>query len=76
MITYVQSNSEGRVRDNSMGQLAIEIEEEQLCFYVDNGFKVKDMALMLGCSKQTVQRRLHSYNLSTRDDTELDELVQ
>ena len=50
-------------------------------FFVNSGFKVEDMALMLGCSKRTVERRLSTYNLSTRNHTvitdhELDELVQ
>ena len=57
------------------------IEEDQLSFFVDNNFKVEDMALILGCSKRTVERRLGAYNLSTRSystltDAELDNHVK
>lgn len=64
-----------------MGHPAIVIEEDQLSFFVDNSFKVEDMAHMLGCSKRTVERGLSSCNLSTRNysviaDHDLDELVR
>lgn len=77
----MQSESESGARVNAMGRPTLVIEEEQLHFFVDNGFKVEDMALMLGCSKRTVERRLSVYNLSTRKytiitDVELDELLQ
>ena len=49
-------------------------------FFVENGFKVKDIALLLRCSKRTVERRMHTYGLSSRNytvigDAELDEIV-
>ena len=74
----MQSESESRARVNAMGRPTLVIEEEQLHFFVDNGFKVEDM---LGCSKRTVKRRLSEYNLSTHNytvitDVEVDELLQ
>ena len=81
ILRYLQEEAEAGRRENTMGRPALLIEEEQLSFFVDNGFKVEDMALMLGCSKRTVERRLSTYNLSTRNytaitDHELDEQVQ
>ena len=81
MMRYLEAELDGRVRISSFGRPAIVIEEEQLIFFVDNCFKVDDMALILGCSKRTVERRLSMYQLSTRHftaitDIELDELVK
>ena len=81
ILRHLQEEAEAGRRENTMGRPALLIEEEQLSFFVDNGFKVEDMALMLGCSKRTVERRLSTYNLSTRNytaitDHELDERVQ
>ena len=59
---------EGSQQENTMGRPCLVI-EEQLSFFVGNGFKVEDMALMLGCSKRTIERRLSTYNLSIRNHT-------
>ena len=45
IILSMQSESESRARVSAMGRPTLVIEEEQLHFYVDNGFKVEDMAL-------------------------------
>ena len=50
-----------------MGRPALVIEEEKLSFVVDNGFRVEDIAIMFGCSKRTIERRLSEYQLSTRN---------
>lgn len=50
ILMHLREEVEGRQRANTMGRPALLIEEEQLSFFVDNGFKVEDMALMLGCS--------------------------
>ena len=49
------------VMGNAVGQPMLTIEEDQLSFFVDYNFKVKDMALMLGCSKRTIEIRLSAY---------------
>ena len=69
-----------RIRQSTIGRPSILVEESQLHFYVDNHFKVEEMALMLNCSKRTVERRLHAHGLSTRKytniaETEVDEVV-
>ena len=63
-----------------MGRPALVIEEEKLEFFVRNGFRVEDIAIMFGCSKRTIERRLSEYQLSTRSfstisDLQLDELI-
>ena len=64
-----------------MGRPALIVEEDRLRYFVDNKFKVKDMALLLGVSKRTIERRLSFYQLSTRcytiiSNQELDNIVQ
>ena len=73
-------NIRSTVTGRAMGRPSLVVEEDHLWFYVDHGFRVQDMALMLGCSKRTVERRLHMYNLSTQtytviSDYQLDDLV-
>ena len=81
ILLHLQDEREGRARENVAGHPSLMIEEEKLRFYVDNGFRVEDMALIIGCSKRTVERRLNAYQLSTRNysiiaDIDLDALVQ
>ena len=69
-----------RARGVAVGQPSLLIEEQNLRFFVDNGFKVEDMAFILGRGKRTVERRLQLYGLSTQNystisDSELDEAV-
>lgn len=57
-----------------------EVEKNQLVFLMDCGFKVEEMALLLSCSKRTVERKLQSHGLSQRNftlisDNQLDEVV-
>lgn len=63
-----------------LGRPSLIVEEDKLRFFVDSGFKVADMAAMCGVSKRTIERRLSSYDLSTRNytdisDADLDEVV-
>jgi len=62
---YAKNDSDIEVSERQQinGRPSIAIEESQLSFFVDS---VKDMALILGCSKQTIERRLSKYHLSTR----------
>ena len=77
ILSHLQEEAEAGQWENTMGRPALVIEEEQLFFFVDNGFKVQNMALVLDCSKRTVES---TYNLSTHNhtvisDLELDDLV-
>jgi hypothetical protein len=40
------------------GRPRIVVGEEQLCFFVENGFRIKDIASIFLCSECTVERRL------------------
>ncbi len=62
---------------NIRGHPRIGIDSNQLCYLVECGFRVRDIALILGCSKCTIERRmnelgLHSGDYSTITDDELD----
>lgn len=80
MVSIVQHICELEVRRNAVGRPSLEIEKDRLCFFVENGFKVEEMSLMLDCSKRSVERKLHAYGLSTRNytvisDSDLDNIV-
>ena len=64
------------------GRPKIVIERERLVFLQQCGFKIKDIATILGCSRCTVERRINEYNIPHRSDlyssisdAELDEKV-
>jgi DNA-binding NarL/FixJ family response regulator len=48
----------------SRGRPSFEIEEGQLNYLLDQGFKVKDISNMLGVSKRTVERRMSFFGMS------------
>ncbi len=82
MVHFIEEEFDEMIRSRGVaaGRPSLVIEQDHLRFFKDNGFKVHDMAMMLGCSKRTVERRLQLYNLSTRDytlisDPELDDIV-
>lgn len=58
------------------------IAEDHLQFYLQHNFKVQDIAVMFGCSKRTIERRMTEYGLSARgkystiSDTNLCEIIQ
>ena len=51
---------------NRKGRPPIIVAEDQMRFYLQHHFKIKDLAIMLGCSKRTIERRMHQYGLSSR----------
>ena len=46
------------------GRPSFEISREQLSFFIEQGFKVKDISAMLGVSVRTVERRMSLFGLS------------
>lgn len=48
------------------GRPSIQLEEENLRFLVETGFRVADIATMFGCSERTVERRLQQLNINLR----------
>ena len=80
MICVMEENNDQRVRHTVLGRPVLEVEEDRIRFFLDNGFKVKDIASLFGCSKQTIERRMNIYGLLSRNhtaipDAELDEIV-
>ena len=68
-------------RHTRIGHPMIEVEEQQLKFLLESRFCVKDIALLLGCSKRTVEHRMHTYHLSSRSfsnitDDNLDDTIK
>ena len=49
-----------RVREETerASQRGLKLEEQQLCFFIERGFRVKDIAGIFSCSRQTIERRL------------------
>ena len=46
------------------GRPSFEITREQLSFLLDQGFKVKEISVMLGVGQRTVERRMSAFGLS------------
>ena len=73
-----------RVREltTQRGRPPLLLAEDHLQFYLWHNFKVQDIAVMYGCSKRTIQRRMTEYGLSARgrystiSDTNLCEIIQ
>ena len=79
IVTRVRDKESAQNR-TTFGRPSLIVEEDKLRFFVDNGFKVADIATLFGVSKRTIERRLRSYQLSTRNytdisDADLDEIV-
>nr|XP_058969483.1 uncharacterized protein LOC131795899 [Pocillopora verrucosa]XP_058969484.1 uncharacterized protein LOC131795899 [Pocillopora verrucosa] len=64
------------------GRPKFAISEKQLLFFRENNFTYKDMALMLGVSKRTIENRMAEYELTNKsrysdiEDDFLDSLIQ
>ena len=58
---YIAPCTQGNWR---RGRPAFEISREQLSYFVEQGFKVKDISPMLGVSVRTVERRMSFFGLS------------
>ncbi|KAJ7370540.1 hypothetical protein OS493_031825 [Desmophyllum pertusum] len=57
----------GRIFTQDKGRPSYSIPKEQLELFIEFGFNISDIALMLGVSVRTVQRRLSEYNISITD---------
>ena len=64
------------------GRPQIDLSEEQLQYFLDHGFSVTDIGVMLGISRSTIHRRIRSFGLagarefSDTDDQQLDDVVR
>jgi len=68
-------------RRQGRGRPVIPLEEDQLTFLLEHGFRIQQIADMFACSRKTVERRIYEYHItshgySTISDTQLDELVE
>lgn len=76
-MTTVQEESQRR---NLRGRPRIQIDENQLSFLIEKGFRVKDIASIFSCSRRTIERRMNDLGVRARDyssvsDAELDDMV-
>ena len=77
----IQEKHRIQQQQNVRGRPSLIVEENKLRFFVDSGFKVADIAALFGVSKRTIERRMRSYQLTTRNysdisDADLDEIVR
>ena len=57
MVAYLEQNRARGCR----GQPRLSIHKEQLEYLLDVGFKIKDIALILGCCTRTIERRMSEF---------------
>jgi len=63
------------------GRSLVLVSEEHLLFYLQHGIKICDIASLFGCSRRTIERRMHDCGLSVRGfytlilDTDLREVI-
>ena len=74
------SESRDEVVEVRRGRPPIHIEREQLCFLIEEGFRINDIAAIFSCSRRTIERRLGEFQLRCCDysrisDATLDEVV-
>ena len=71
--------SEASMSQRGRGRPQVEIGEHQLRYLIEQGFKIKDIAKIFGCSTRTIERRLVTFHISRTysdiSDSELDKLV-
>ena len=81
LLLYMNRATEESRTPKGRPRINVEEEEEQLMFLIDANFRVKDIALIFGCSRRTIKRRLYELGIRSNDftplsDDELDHLVQ
>lgn len=80
LITAMAAAQEESQRRNLRGRPRIDINEHQLCFLIETGFRVKDISAIFSCSRRTIERRMNDLGIKASDysslsDSELDGLV-
>ena len=62
-----------------IGRSRLNIREDQLQFLVEDGFRINDIALIFGCSRRTIERRMRDLQLTRYtniSDDDLDSYVR
>jgi hypothetical protein len=81
LVMALTADCENRVAlTKGNGKAKVYIEEEQLRYLVESGFKAKTISEMFDCSKRTIERKMKKYNLSLRNytivcDDDLDNII-
>jgi transposase InsO family protein len=66
------------INNGRVGRSRLNVRHDQLQFLVENGFRINDIALMFGCSRRTIERRMRDSQLTRYtniSDDDLDNLV-
>ena len=77
----MMSEIEDRALVVHRGRPHIVIHIEHLTFLVESGFRINDIAAMMGCSRRTVERQLQAFdiapnNYSSISDGQVDKMVR
>ena len=81
VLLEMTQDKERRQVSPSRGRPRVQVDEQQLQFLLDNNFRIKDIAVIFGCSTRTIERRkrelqLTSGNYSMISDIGLDTMVE
>ena len=68
VLTGLEEEVNSSMRRRSVGRPC---EKEQIAFLLEDRFSVKDILLLVGCSKRTIVRKMHEFNLSSRSFTNI-----
>lgn len=78
--TAMNASMEARVHlARTRGRPKLSIENDQLQYLLETSFRIKDICVLLGCSRSTIERRMHDGQLSIYSsvtDSELDNAVR
>lgn len=77
-IVAIEANHSTQARHGYQGQLrrtgvrgrpSFQIPQEQLCFLLDQDFKVSEIGVLLGVGQRTVERRMSAFGLSVSGES-------
>lgn len=74
LVSAVMADQADQSRRARPGRPRVNIKEEQLVYLIENQFRIKDIALMFGCCRRTIERMMKQYNLSIHNYTTISEL--
>ena len=69
-ILRIREAVNAEVEENTLqrrGRPSIPISENQILFLLEHGFTIGQMAASFGCSRRTVERRMHEYSIRARE---------
>lgn len=80
-LVVTMAANEDNITVRRKGRPEVSINEDQLQYLVEQGFRVKDISEMFRCCRRTVERKMKKHNISLRNytplsDSELDTVVR